>query len=344
MKLKQIVVPIIISAFSIISCKKNKDKVAETTKPSVYVAGFERASGSSNHVAKYWKDGIVHVLSDSAHDAEATCMFISGNDIYIGGYEDNGTRNVAKYWKNGVATQVGNGVTSSSYVNSIFVSGNDVYVLGTENGVPTYWRNGVATTVVNSVYEAGANTIFVSGNDVYVGGYERNLGGYYVAKFWKNGVETILSSTSSYATVYAITVIGNDVHAAGYEYSDISSNDVAKYWKVTNGGSPQSTSLSNGTSDAYAEGIAVSGTDVYIAGLEENTNMGKAWKNGVETTLNTGGTRTYANSVFVNNNDSYQAGAGYSGTTWMATYWKNGVAVNLTNGTRLAVAKAIFVK
>ncbi len=344
MKLKNIILPILCSAFSVVSCKKNNDASADAPKASVYAAGYERASGSSNHVAKYWKDGVAITLSDSAHDAEASCMFINGSDIYVGGYEDNGTRNVAKYWKNGIATLLGNGVSSSSYVSSIFVSDGNVFVLGSENGVPTYWRNGVAIPVTNGAFQAEANSIFINGNDVYVAGYERNIGGHYVAKYWKNGVETILSSTTSYAAAYAISVSGNDVHVAGYEYNPTSSNDVAKYWKVSNGGTPQSTILSDGTGDAYAEGIAVSGNDVYIAGLDEGNNTAKAWKNGIATTLSTGGSRTYANSVFVYNNDVYYAGAGYNGTNWMSTYWKNGSAVNLTNGQKLAVAKAIFVK
>jgi hypothetical protein len=243
-----------------------------------------------------------------------------------------------------VPTLLGNGVSSSSYVSSIFVSGSNVYVLGSENNIPTYWRNGVATPVTNGTFQAEAYSIFVSGNDVYIAGYERNIGGYYVAKYWKNGVETILSSTASYAAAYSITVSGNDVHVAGYEYSSTNSNDVAKYWKVTNGGTPQTTNLSDGTGDAYAEGIAVSGNDVFIAGLDENTNVAKGWKNGAVTNLTTGGSRTYANSVFVNGNDVYYGGAAYNGTTWMSTYWKNGTAVNLTNGARVAVAKAIFVK
>jgi hypothetical protein len=54
-----------------------------------------------------------------------------------------------------------------------------------------------------------------------------------------------------------------DVYVAGLEYSGAGVR-VAKYWK--NG---QAVSLSDSTNDAVAYSIAVSGSDVYVAGLKD---------------------------------------------------------------------------
>ncbi len=56
-------------------------------------------------------------------------------DVYVAGYENNGTKDVAKIWKNGVATPLTNGA-NNAYALSVYVSGTDVYVAGFEyNGV-----------------------------------------------------------------------------------------------------------------------------------------------------------------------------------------------------------------
>lgn len=66
---------------------------------NVYVAGYE------NKVAKYWKNGVSVVVSDSVNNtnALANCIIVAGNDIYLGGYESETTTPniIAKYWKNG---------------------------------------------------------------------------------------------------------------------------------------------------------------------------------------------------------------------------------------------------
>ena len=82
-------------------------------------------------------------------------------DVYVAGYEVNGSVSVAKYWKNGNPVTLGEG-----YANSITVSINDVYVCGAGVGGATYWKNG--SPVILGV--GGANSIAVSGNDVYLAG------------------------------------------------------------------------------------------------------------------------------------------------------------------------------
>ena len=61
------------------------------------------------------------------------------------------------------------------------------------------------------------------------------------------------------------------------------------------------TSLTNGTNNAGAESVYVSGTDVYVAGYENNgtKDVAKVWKNGVGTSLTDGSNWAIARSIFV---------------------------------------------
>lgn len=84
-------------------------------------------------------------------------------DVYISGWENNGTKDVAKVWKNGIATSLTDG-TNNSRANSVYASGTDVYVAGYENnasalGVAKTWKNGVATSLTNGVNSAQAWSI-----------------------------------------------------------------------------------------------------------------------------------------------------------------------------------------
>jgi hypothetical protein len=85
-----------------------------------------------------------------------------------------------------------------------------------------------------------------------------------------------------------------DVYTAGYELNDAGAQ-IAKYWK--NG---QARILGAGVNGSIANSIAVSGNDVYVAGLENNgtEDVAKYWKNGVPVELTDGTNRSYANSIF----------------------------------------------
>lgn len=80
----------------------------------VYAAGYEEEDyyGSGNQFAKYWKNGVAVKLSNVSSGATGIAVF--GNDVYVSGWENNGTHLVSKYWKNGVPVSIGNTTFNST--------------------------------------------------------------------------------------------------------------------------------------------------------------------------------------------------------------------------------------
>jgi len=143
----------------------------------------------------------------------ANAVFVSGNDKYVAGNQNNATTGLAMatIWKNGTAQVLTEGIASLGVATAVVVVGNDVYVAGYEQEDyyhvgPTFakcWKNGVAVKL--STTSSGATGIAVFGNDVYVSGWENN-GSYNVAKYWKNGVPVNLGNAVLNSSGNAIVV------------------------------------------------------------------------------------------------------------------------------------------
>ncbi|MDR2087431.1 MAG: T9SS type A sorting domain-containing protein [Dysgonamonadaceae bacterium] len=315
----------------------------------VYVAGYE--NNGNTDVAKVWKNGAATNLTDGTYNSEASSVYVSGNDVYVAGYEGGRILNAAgaRMWKNAEPTTLPGIGGKLTQATSVFVSGEDVYVAGHCEDNSSFaklyakvWKNGELTDFAGGYLRGSPSdeAIFIADGDVYV------ATSYYdehrQATLWKNGEVTNLTNGTSSSSALSVFVSGNDVYVAGYEYNSNGTKSTAKIWK--NG---VVTKLTEEVAFGYAYSVFVSGNDVYVAG--EESGVAKVWKNGVGTNLTNGTTRSSAKSVFVLNNDVYVAGytynvaSGGSYRDFVATLWKNGVATTLTNGTNSSRASSVFV-
>jgi hypothetical protein len=258
---------------------------------------------------------------------------VSSENVYVAGAILNGTRPEAKSWKNELLTPLSD---STSYGTAIVASGNDIYVGGYEStggeSMSKYWKNGSPIQLTDGSdtgYRAAPNgffprTIDVSGSDVYVAGYSR-YGYKTIAKYWKNGAPTILGDSDSYAICLAVS--GQNVYVLGYQDGN------AVYWA---NGNPNV--LLSGLNVPAVAAIAISGTDVYVAG---NSFSAMYWKNQTPVYLIDTFSTASTSAITVSGTDVYVAGYGQdaSGNLY-AIYWKNGNPVTLGRGQAFSVAVA----
>ena len=298
---------------------------------------------SSNEAVATVEDGLV--TSVAAGEAIITVTTEDGNltascnitvikeaVVYVAGYEVSRDVAYAMLWTDGVGKRL---TTKESEANTVIVSEDNVYVGGywsetidhVRYTYATIWKNGVEEKIGGTGF-SNIRALYVSGNDVYAGGAEgiqlgRGYSNYPVV--WKNGVAQKLAEKGE---VYAIFASGGDVYAVGNVFDD---NNVmrATLWK---NGEPQMLSEKS----AQAHSVYVSGTDVYVSGLEmERSDSGTAyygflWKNGVYSRFENS---NRANCVYVSEDDVYVGGA-VSIDEWgsgSARIWKNGVIQQLSD-------------
>jgi hypothetical protein len=158
------------------------------------------------------------------------------------------------------------------------------------------------------------------------------IGGIYVlndepkAAYWVGGARYELPS-SGMPGIRGIAFIGNDMYIAGFD-------DGPCYWK---NGSRYSLPV-GGSGEGSAQGIAVSGTDVYITGHYYTGSGYQAcyWKNGVRTDLN--GPDGFAWGIAVSGTAVYVAGD----SDYHACYWLNGTRYGLPDdGGAFSAANAV---
>lgn len=195
----------------------------------VYTAGHFYSPGVNKHYAVAFKNQQpLYILTDGNQQAEATGIAVSGNDVYITGYDGNET----KLWKNGVLVPLNN--ASGYHGTALTIKGSDVYVLGNGQSFPLkirMWKNGVSTDIASGSGDALGKSIAVSdNNDVYIAGHEI-LNGKWAARLWKNGTPSTLNDGTKHAYANAVTVKGNDVYVSGSERDANNSLEYARVWK-----------------------------------------------------------------------------------------------------------------
>lgn len=300
----------------------------------IYVSGYRHHPGYlSNDYTQglYWKNGAAFELPRTTRYNRFGPIIISNNDFYIVNKEILGPTDAPYYLKNGNEVYLDPpGGQQGSITYAIAVSGSNVYLAGAALrisnvigqpyyfGTARYWKNGIPVNLTDGTFAAYATAIAVSDNDVYAAGVIVN--GIFVPAgtppngntnargiYWKNGQPFYFTDGTADVSINSMVVSGNDVYIAGTQ-SDGTANSygirktVAKYWK--NG---VAIKLTDGSKDAEARSIVVSGNDVYVAGFEYDGKL----------------TNGFPASV--------------------AKYWKNGQPINLTDGTSDAAAYSIFL-
>ncbi len=343
---------ITITLLAVTGCKKSANQPVPKTGTDVYVAGFTVASNGKN-VATYWKNGVAtKLVTDSTSVSNSNSIMVIDNDIYVTGFittvvGSTSTGTYPVYWKNGVMTMLPDNNGDISNAACIASQGNDIYIGGTtttKNGylAATYWKNGVINLLPAAAYGSEVWAMTVHGTDIYFAGDSNDKDGNprYRATYWKLGGQPVIltpeSDTLSSENL-AIQVTNSHIYTAGNTNSlDLFSGNPTLWTDGTASllteGSPAQSEGEN------ANGMALSGTDIYVAGVVKNNNYEQAtyWKNGVATTLSSGSLGSQAYAIAASGNDIYIAG---SINNTGAVYWKNGVAVQLSkNGSAFGIA------
>jgi hypothetical protein len=159
--------------------------------------------GQMDDKAVLWRDGVPTFLSTSPNcTSNATDVFVSGNDIYVLGEQDNSVTNDYQMviWKNGLRTMVPIDPQFESFKpEHLTISNNDIYfvyqqyngniknIVLNKNGINTILSNGLALT-------SSPLSVRIFQGDVYVIGksdssYVQNGITYFAerARYWKNG-------------------------------------------------------------------------------------------------------------------------------------------------------------
>ena len=302
--------------------------VTQKRLPSIYQAGIIK---KEEIAAAYWKDGTPFLLGDGISPSYANSIFVSGDDVYVGGYGLTTKKNYAVYWKNGVEYPIEDEYTALG--EGIYVENGDVYLAGVDyisGARPVYWKNGEIVRL-DAKSQGFAKSIYVEGDDVYLAGYE-SYHQYDIPVYWKNGKIVRLATESESFTANSIFVSGEDIYVCGEKRI---SNDkwIAVYWK--NG---ELTQLGDGVNSSFATSIFVDENDVYISGREnifDYAHRAVYWKNDQRTILSEG-YLDCATSVFV-----YEGVPYFSGNRSLAAiYWKGHEQFKLQDGYN---ASSIFI-
>ncbi|WP_036381195.1 IPT/TIG domain-containing protein [Muricauda sp. MAR_2010_75] len=293
-------------------------------------------------------EGSTFINAFISEEVSTNCIVNVSPSVFAVGYEEINGIAVAKIWKNGVATNLTDG-TAFGAATSVFVDGSDIYACGIvlgENDIPTaqVWKNGEHLyTLTDSSNFGVAHSIYVFEGNIYVVGSETNENDTAIANIWKNGslFGALTDDSVEGALASEIFVNATGIYTAGYEESVQHENGTPKLWEDNT-----QIDLTDETYHGRAYSVYAVGSDIYVAGYEENDNgiwVAKYWKNGMVTNLSDGSQNADAQSIFVMGQDVYVAGSYYEGqeTFQQAVVWKNGTPTNM--GSMGSGASSVYV-
>jgi hypothetical protein len=235
----------------------------------------------------YWKNDSFITVPNAL---QVVYLAVAGGTVYSAGFSPS--IGVA-FWVGNVENDLGSTYGRARYPNQslseigvtgIAVSGNNVYVAGslyfdnypgTPDSVPwgnfaLLWTNDnlqplTPGAYVNLYYQSTAGVATVD-NDVYVAGHYPDT--TFAGGYWKNGVWNSIANGSFLPS--AIVTNGSSICMPGNYWARGNPTTGAAYWLdgklVPLGG-------------AYAIAATFFGHDVYIAGIDNNSNI-VVWKNG----------------------------------------------------------------
>lgn len=272
-------------------------------------------------------------------------------NVHVAG-QLQGNPNKAIYWKDGNIFPLSDG-SRHAFAKAVFADETGVFVAGEEHNtsgiyVAKYWWNGQAINLSNGIKHAFANGIAVSKSlaNIYVCG-SQETSGQRQAKYWKNGTEHNLTDGAKHAVATSVFVTGNssdEVYITGYMNDPL---EIARYWK---NGNEILLAPSSGMVRSVANSIAVSGSDIYVAGYQQYNvaNGGKyiatIWKNGTATLLGSPANNSYATGVAVKGSNVFVAVYENVSGINVARVWKNNsIFTTLSNGNIDEHTSSIFV-
>lgn len=292
------------------------------TGGNVYVAGT--ASNSTSESALYWVNGTLTTLSPPSGmtNPTASAIAVSGGNVYIAGSASYSAGIVtAVLWVNGTPTTLSPpGGMANCGATAIAVSGGDVYLVGTAwnsdiDDWATYWVNGAATLLPmpsGLTVDFYATGVAVSVGDVYVSGYTDFGMGQDAAFSWANsgGARTLPLPSGWMLEDYSasgITVSGSNVYVSGGGVNNVGSTAAAYWMNSAPTTLPLPATMPDSSAASYANGIAISGSDVYSVGFVDDSTLsvGKTaayWVNGGQGTLlpmPNGAHESWANAITV---------------------------------------------
>lgn len=312
------------------------------------VAGKDQGTDNTERVV-IWRNGTAVPLATGPVGKDyPTSIATSGSTVAVGGHValDLYGRWAPCTWLNGtLQTQQGIGT-----IEAVTLSDGKITAAGWLServelaplsfwirSSPLSWHKDSATRLTTGITGGEGRAVQVSGGDVYVAGVEyrwdmETLGPMGAVPMTRE--ETLVSCTNKPKAATRLEPLASSTGGP--------LPGIAAYWK--NG---KAVYLSDGARYARATAICVSGSDVFVAGLQQVNDTFDAavyWKNGVRVPLTGGKSEARTTGIAVVGSDVYVSGYEVINGICVATYWKNGEAVRLSDGKNDGFAQGIVVQ